>query len=106
MNCFLGGAGGRERHWSGGRDFYAFGKNSVVGCFCFLVSRRAGVKVCLIVKESFLVRSLGIRQVDGVGILGTVERPAWAGLFRFALSENLAQAENFGFLADQNSRGV
>ena len=64
------------------------------------------MKVCLIVKDSFLGRSLGIRQVDGVGILGKVERPARAGLSRFALSENLTQAEILGFLADQNSRGV
>ena len=105
MVCFLGGAGGHERHWSGGRDFYAFGENSVVACFCFLVSCRVGTKVCLIVAESFLGQSLGIRQVDGAGILGKVERPARAGLFRFALSENLAQAESFGFLADQNSNG-
>jgi len=59
----------------------------------------------LIVKESFLERSLGIRQVDEVGILGEVEHPVQAGLFRFALSEKLAQAKSFVFPADQNSRG-
>ncbi len=63
------------------------------------------MKVCLIIIESFLGRSLGIRQVDGVGILGKVEHPVRAGLFRFALSENLAQTEIFGFLAGQNSNG-
>jgi hypothetical protein len=63
------------------------------------------MKVCLIATESFLVRSLGIRQVDGVGILGKVEHPVRAGLFRFALSDKLAQAKSFVFPADQNSSG-
>jgi hypothetical protein len=70
-----------------------------------MVSRRAGVKVCLIVTESFLRRSLEIRQVDGVGNLGKVEHPVRVGLFRLALSEKFAQAKSFVLPADRNSRG-